>query len=193
MRRARSKYHWAIVLACVVIPAAVGLVLLAGNSQRPRAPALGNDPAYRNSREGFRFLAPEGWVQRARAEVPPGKLEKERLLVEYQRTSGGKMALLEVACADLSATTDMATYLARPADGVQKWRLLTSPMDLEINGVTATRMSFSGRAGKEDLIREVVLFRRGERVYFFVSLFSATDDKIRDELRRAVGSTIWNK
>ena len=38
-------------------------------------------------REGFRFLAPDGWVQRARAELPAGRYEKPELLVAYTRVS----------------------------------------------------------------------------------------------------------
>jgi hypothetical protein len=193
MRRACQPLR-ALVRARRAFPIVVGLLLLLpGCSRRPHAPALGDDPVYQNSREGFRFLAPEGWVQRARAEIPPGKAEKERLLVEYQRVGGGKLALLEVSLADLPPSTDLITYLAGPADGVEKWRSVGRPENLEIEGVEATRMTFSGRVGKEDMTREVVAFRRGERVYFFVGLFTATDGKARDELRRAVGSTIWSK
>lgn len=172
---------------------ALFLLLSAGCSQRPHAPALGDDPVYQNSREGFRFLAPEGWVQRARAEVPPGKAEKERLLVEYQRARGGKLALLEVSLADLPSSTDLVDYLAGPADGVERWRPVGSPEKLEIGGAEATRMTFTGRLGKEDLTWEVVAFRRGERVYFFVGLFTSADTKARDDLRRVVESTLWSK
>src|SRR2546423_15656230 len=71
-------------------------LLLLGCDSKPRAPALMDDPVYQNDREGFRFLVPDGWKQHARAEVPPGKSEKERLLVQYRRPAEGGEATLEV-------------------------------------------------------------------------------------------------
>src|SRR5262245_64118678 len=82
--------------------AAVGLLLLLlGCAPRPRAPALLDEPVYQNEREGFRFLVPEGWKQYARSEAPPGKGERERLLVLYRRLTPGPEATLEVTRADL--------------------------------------------------------------------------------------------
>ncbi len=81
----------------------VGLVLLfSGCRSRPRAPLLRDDPVYQNDREGFRFLAPEGWTQSSRSEVPPGKITKELSLVDYRRKTG-KGASFLVTLADLDA------------------------------------------------------------------------------------------
>ena len=41
------------------------------------------------------------------------------------------------------------------------------------------------------MTKETVAFRRGGRVYFFHGLFGPTDAKARDQVRRAVESTIW--
>src|SRR5262245_41969592 len=87
-------------------------VFLAGCDSRPRAPVLRDDPVYQNDQEGFRFLAPDGWSQSMRGEVPPGKVDKERSLVEYRRKKGSAGASLRVSLADLPTSTDLAAYLA---------------------------------------------------------------------------------
>ena len=44
---------------------------------------------------------------------------------------------------------------------------------------------------KERLVKEVVVFPRGERIYFFTGLYYASDAAAREQLRTAVASTIW--
>jgi hypothetical protein len=166
-------------------------VLLSACSPRPRAPALDNDPVYQNRREGFRFIVPEGWIQLAKADLPPGKVSKERLLVSYQRPVHGKTVFLEVSLADLPDSTDLAAYLAESSYGTSKWRRSGSPQELDFNGVSAVRYSYSIRAGKDDLVKEVTTFRRGERVYLFAGVYPTGDSQSREQLRRAVASTIW--
>jgi hypothetical protein len=168
------------------------LGLLPGCAPRPRAPALGQEPVYHNTAAGLRFLAPEGWAQVAKGEVPPGKQEKERLLVAYQRPTPGSNARLEVTCTDLAKGTDLAVYLAAPAFGVKSWQTAATAEALTAGGVASHRFIFTGRAGAEDLTREVVACRRGERVYFFTGLFQSGDTKARDEIRRAVASVLWD-
>src|SRR5262245_1447579 len=97
--------------SCRLGMAAVGLALLLGCTPKPVAPALRDEPVYQNDQEGFRFLVPEGWSQNARTEVPPGPVEKERLLVQYKRRPPAKPATLEVSMADLPSSTNLATYL----------------------------------------------------------------------------------
>jgi hypothetical protein len=169
----------------------VAATLLAGCRPRPRAPDLNDAPVYENDREGFRFMVPEGWSQYARSELPPGKLDKERLLVQYRRTKSEKEATLEVSAADLSPSTDLANYLAAPAFGVKDWKLKPSPESVEVNGVAGTRYDFAGRVGKEEMTREVVAFRRGERVYFFTTLFFTKDTTAQEQSRRAVSRILW--
>src|SRR5262245_60731910 len=52
----------------------VGLcvIIAHGCATRPHAPVLSTEPVYENRQEGFRFLPPDGWVQYARREYPPG-------------------------------------------------------------------------------------------------------------------------
>jgi len=43
------------------------------------------------------------------------------------------------------------------------------------------------------MTKEVVCFRRNNRVYSFVGLFWSNDDKAREQIRRALRSTIWEE
>jgi hypothetical protein len=164
----------------------------AGCNTRPVAPLISDDPVYVNDREGFRFLMPEGWTQFSRSDVPPGKTEKERTLVEYKRTSGQLQALFEVSLADLPPGTDPATYLAQRSFGVTNWQLRGAPQKLTINDVAGTRYILAGKlSDQRELQREVVVFQRGERTYFFTGLFPPKDTAARDQIRTAVESVIW--
>jgi hypothetical protein len=164
--------------------------LLAGCGARPRAPALQSGPLYQNEREGFRFLAPEGWVQRARAELPAGPFEREELLVAYSRVSD-RPASFEVSLADLPEGADLRKFLtAAPSEGV-RWRAKGAPEPVTVNGVSAKRFALAGGAGKGEQVKEVVAFRRGGRVYFFAGVFAAGDPATRDEVRRAVNTVVW--
>jgi hypothetical protein len=165
--------------------------LLAGCNTRPRAPALRDDPVYQNDREGFRFLAPEGWTQAARTEVPPGKVKAETPLVDYRRTKGEGRAALRVSLADLPDSTDLGKYLAGPSYGVDKWAPAGPPEEVSAGSATGTRYAFSGRVGKEEVAKEVVAVRRGGRVYFFAALYAPKDVEVRDQLRRVVSSVVW--
>ena len=55
----------------------------------------------------------------------------------------------------------------------------------------AVRILYSLSAGKDETIREIVAFRRGERVYFFKAFYAASDGKSRKEVRAAVDSVVW--
>jgi len=171
----------------------IALALLSGCGSGPRAPALRDEAVYQNDREGFRFLAPEGWNNAARAEVPPGPLPKERVLVVYRSFDTGKPAFLEVSVADSRQCADLPSFLAAPSFGVERWHPQTPEEQLEVQGAAAIRLILGGRAGKKELLKEVVAFRRGERTYFFTGLFSNGDDQARGQLRQAVASTLWNR
>jgi hypothetical protein len=174
-----------------VLAILLGWFALAGCNSRPHAPALDNTPVYQNDREGFRFMVPEGWSQGVRADVPEGKTEKERVLVVYRHPSASRVAVLEVTLADLPEATDLNTLLVEASHGVSHWRLIMGPESVEVNGPLARRWAFSGRAGKDEWVKEIVAIRRGERTYFFCGLFAPTDTTARDQVRRAVGSIIW--
>jgi hypothetical protein len=165
--------------------------LLGGCGPRPRAPALQDEPVYQNKQEGFHFLPPEGWIIHARAEVPPGKLSEERLLVEYKRVTSAKPASLEVSMADIPAGTDVAACLEGRASPDDSWQPQGSAENIEVGGQPAARRAFLGQFGQDRVMREIMAVRRGGRVYFFTGLFPADDSKAREQVRKAVASVAW--
>ncbi len=180
-----------LLIACAL---AASSWLAAGCGRTPQAPALENGPVFKNSREGFRFLVPEGWIQYARGEVPPGPLNQERLLVEYELHTGDRPAKLSVTCIDIpNETADLGEYvLEHPKD--QGWRYQTTPRIVPINGVSAKLVKLGGYlSGKEPWTREVHVFRRGERVYLFSGTFLLSDARAEREIHRAIESIIWDK
>jgi hypothetical protein len=187
------RKQWRVVAALGVLALALAawMLYLAREGGRPRAPALRDDSVYQNTREGFRFLVPEDWHQHARSEVPTGKTEKERLLVGYKRLSADKPALLEVSLVDLPAATDLEAYLAEPSYGVTRWQAAARPEPLHIQGAEAQRFVFTARVDADNMTREVVAFRRGERLYLFTGVFRTADTTARAQFRQAVESTLW--
>lgn len=169
------------------------VLLLSGCSRRPSAPALEDEPVYRNTQEGFRLLAPEGWTIRARAALPAGKLEREHLLVRYERTDPRHAAFFEVTAVDLDPAVSLEGYLAGPSYGVQRWQPQGSPQPVEIADVSGQRFDFAGTIDRHRMLKEVVAVRKGPRVYFFSAVFQAGDTASRDQIRDAVASLLWSK
>ncbi|HMC88332.1 MAG TPA: hypothetical protein VKI17_02240 [Gemmataceae bacterium] len=182
------------VVALAPCALAVSFWLAAGCGRAPQAPALENGPVFKNSREGFRFLVPEGWIQYARGEVPPGPLATERMLVEYQLQTGDAPAKLSVTCIDIpNESVDLGQYvLENPKD--QGWRYQTAPRTVTINGLEAKLIKLGGYlSGKAPWTRDVYTFRRGERVYLFSGTYLSADAKAERDIRRALESLIWDK
>jgi hypothetical protein len=174
----------------ILHPSSFILLFLCGCGSHPRAPALQSGPLYQNEREGFRFLAPEGWVQRARADLPAGPFGKEELLVAYARVTD-RPASLEVSLADLPEAADLRKFLTAAPSGGVKWQAKAMSESIVVNGVPASRFTLSGGAGKDTTVKEVVAVRRGGRVYFFAGIFAAGDTATRDEVRRSVQTVVW--
>lgn len=171
----------------------IAAVLLGwGCQQKPRAPALIDEPVFQSD-EGFRFLVPEGWIMAARAMVPPGPVEKERLLVQYRRTSGDGPATLEVSLVDLPEDADLVDYLSTPSFSARKWKQTGGAESMEAGGERGKRFRFSASIKGGDLAKEVTIFRRGGRVFFFTVLFSPKDTAAAEQVRRAIGSLVWTK
>jgi predicted Zn-dependent protease len=170
-----------------------GWIAGSGCQPRPKAPALLDEPVYQNDREGFRFLVPEGWIMAARADVPPGPAQKERLLVQYRRANADKQAMLEVSQADLPEPTDLQAYLSGPSFGASRWKSSAAPEPIEVHGVNGTRFRLTAQVRGEQLAREVTAFRRGERVYFFTLLYAPADTSAPEQARRAVGRIVWTR
>ncbi len=167
-------------------------LLLAGCQPKPKAPALIDEPVFRSD-EGFRFLVPEGWIMAARANVPPGPLEKERLLVQYRRIEGDKQATLEVSLADLAEDADLTSYLSGPSFSASHWQPSGAAEWLEAGGQHGSRYRFTARIQGAELAKEVTVFRRGGRVYFFTLLFAPQDDTAPEQAHRAISRIVWTK
>jgi hypothetical protein len=52
---------------------------------------------------------------------------------------------------------------------------------------------FTGRVGRDEMIKEVVVFPQRGRFYFFTGLFAAADKNARAQVRAAAESTKWKK
>jgi hypothetical protein len=163
-------------------------VLFAGCPAGPRAPALQDEPVYQNSQEGFRFVAPEDWNMRSRAEFPPGPMPQERLLVEYKRRASEKPAALEVSMVDVAPEKDVADCVRERGGNSGDWKPSGVVERLEVGGLAAARAVFVNQSGSEVTHREVVAVRRGSRVYYFTGVFPAADKKAREQFRKAVAS-----
>lgn len=166
-------------------------LLSAGCGGRPSAPALRDAPVYQNNREGFRFLVPDNWTQQASSNLPTDKLEGEVLLARYNMRTSGPGALLEVLCFHESQSENLEQYHAGPSHGAPRWERVEDREALEVNGKPAERFVYRAEISGQPMLKEVVVFRRGERIYNFIGMFWASDDKAREQVRRAVGSTIW--
>ena len=175
-----------------VIALLTALLLGCGCHARPKAPALTDDPVF-ESDEGFRFLKPEGWMIAARAAVPPGRLEKECLLVQYRRSDTGQGATLEVTAVDLPEDSSLSKYLTSPSFTVGEWKPTGSPEPLEVSGRTGQRFRFTGQGNPGRIDREVIAFRQGQRTYLFTLVYSPKDSSAPEQFRRAVRSIVWTK
>jgi len=183
--------NWRPTLA---IAAAISCVLgLSGCERRPQAPVLRDSPVYHNAAEGLRFLVPDGWVQTASTVLPEGPLEGEAFLVRYRVNTPEPGARLQIECGPDRSGFDPAAHHAAASYGVQQWTAAEPAQDLTIGGVPCQRLIYAGELGGRTMTKEVVCFRRRDRVYSFVGLFWATDDKGRQQIRRAVDSTIWER
>jgi hypothetical protein len=172
--------------------ALLAALLLAGCQPRPKAPALIDEPVFQ-SEEGFRFLVPEGWNMAARGNVPSGPLDKERLLVQYRRAADGRQSTLEVTAANMPEDADLSAYLSGPSFSASHWNPSGSVEKLEAGGRPGTRHRFKARVAGAELIKEVTVFRRGGRVYFFTLLSAPDDATPSEQVRRAIGRLVWTK
>ncbi len=168
-------------------------VALSGCESRPQAPVLRDSPIYRNEAEGLRFLVPDGWIQTASTLLPEGQLEGEAFLVRYRINTPEPGAMLQIECAPDGPEVDLLKHHAAPSYRVERWTAGESPQSLTIGGAAAQRLVYSGEVAGRKMTKEVVAFRRRGRIYSFVGLFWSTDDKAREQIRRAVESTIWDR
>ena len=173
---------------------AVGCVVLglAGCSSGPAAPELGDSPVYYNRLEGLRFLVPDGWTQTASANLPPGDFEGEHFLVRYSVRSPEPNAQAQVLCRQVEAGVDVEKLHALPAFGIEHWKLEEASEAEKIGGAEGTWLYYTGAAGDQLMGKQVLCFRRSGRLYSFVGMFRASDEKARQAIRRAFKSVVWD-
>ena len=162
------------------------LVVLIGCNPTPRAPLLRDEAVYHNRAQGIRFMVPEGWRISAKAELPPGRIEQERILVEYVRHTAVP-ATLQLFARDVAPGESVAPHL-------EVGRAFKAPKvesGLTVGGVSAERLTFAPAGAGQ--MKEVIAVRRGERVFFFTGLFNAEDSQGRAAFRRAVDTVVWEK
>lgn len=167
------------------------LVSLCGCERRPSAPDLRDSKVYQSREEGFRFLVPDGWIQTASSVLPPGELEGVSFLAKYRINTPEPGAMLQIECMADTPDLDLGKHHAGPSYRVEKWTPSEPSQELQIHEVPAHRLVYSGRVGNRQMTKEVVCFRRNQRLYSFAGLFWSNDDKGRQQIRRAVESTLW--
>lgn len=168
-------------------------ISLAGCDSRPRAPALRDSPVFHSREEGFRFLVPEGWTKSAHGVLPSGKLKGEVLFAQFRVPTSEQEAMLDLLCYSEGTHASPAEYHAGPSHGARQWTETAPPERLEINATPTERLIYSATIGKQPMIKEVIAFRRNQRVYSFIGLFSESDHAAREELRRAMNSIVWER
>lgn len=168
-------------------------VYVAGCDSGPQAPILGDFAVYENPNEGFSFLVPDGWTQTSSTLLPPGDLEGETFLVRYKLRNAEGGANLNVICLQEKSPVHLADHHAIASFGVEKWPLIEGPEKLEFGGRPAERMLYKAKIGKVDMAKEVIGFRGRDRIYSFVALYSASDLKTGQQIRRAIESIRWTE
>jgi hypothetical protein len=158
----------------------------------PHAPSLNNEADYQSAQEGFRFHAPDGWIQTFIAgKYPSGKAETERQVAGYNKKGGGQPAIFESTYIDLAPSTDLGSYLAKPSHGQTGWNLTAAATPLTVAGMEANRFILSAGKNPDSTTKEVVVIRRGDRVYFFTGVYHNSDADSQQKIRRAVDSIVW--
>jgi hypothetical protein len=179
--------------------AVLTLILTGCNSQKPLV--------YEDN-EGFRFVPPPGWVERARGDaMPPGSSNRqqnlplpplgipghpqERFLVRYDRISTGQHAWLRVTVADLPSSTPLKTCLSTRLPPGRGWKRESEEESLEVSGLPAARIAFAGRWSDQDYLCETFAVRKGNKVYLFSAAFPLSDNTAREQVRQAVLQATW--
>jgi hypothetical protein len=169
------------------------LLLVAGwgCSERPRAPALEDSTVYQNDQEGFRFLVPEGWSQQSKSAIPPGRLTRELVLVEYRRYQTQPPAALQVSIQDLASDLPLGPLLAGSRAQNTDWHLVGNPVQAKVGVRVGQRFILEGKGPGGPQTREVIAVRKGDRVYFFTGIFNTPDHTSRDLVRQTFANVVW--
>jgi hypothetical protein len=167
---------------------AIAVVVGAGCSAEPQAPALRDGPVYLNDSAGFRFLVPQGWKQVANSQLPES-LDAEFLLVRYRLSTSPRGAVFETLCLPARSEEELAAHHAGPSHGAREWQ----PLSVEPNKppLPANTKRFTAKIGGEPLVKEVTSVTRAGRAFSFLGIYSDSDAAAREEIRRAVASLQW--
>jgi hypothetical protein len=160
-------------------------------SDGPRAPVLHDSPVFQSDSDGFRFLMPDDYKLKSRSDLPSGRIEGDRVLVQYHRYGSGKPASFEVTRRDDWTVETLDTILLAPSHGVQKWVDAGKGESVDLGGTPGQRRVLQGVMGKDRMAKEIVAFRRGDRGYFFVMLSRSGDESARNHFRRIIDGLTW--
>ena len=166
------------------------VVLVVGCDSRPSAPALRDSAVYTNEDAGLKFLVPTGWTCSASA-VLPSQIEREIVLAQWRMRTPVQGASVEILCFDKEQPFDLHRYHSGPSHGSKQWRSQKDPLEIKINGNSATRMTYVAEISGTEMRKHVVCFRRGLRVFSFIGLFYESDEKAEQQLQRALDSIQW--
>jgi|GEM_PF-3296949 hypothetical protein len=196
MRRASNPRK----MDCREWPAAVVLAFLLTGCNAPK------QPVYQDN-QGFRFVPPPGWVERARDDALPARAGRrqqnlplpplgvaghppERFLVRYDRLSTGQHAWLRVTVAELPSSMPLKTCLSTRLP-MRGWKRESEEENLEVSGLPAARIAFVGRWYDQAYLCETFAVRKGEKTYLFSAAFPASDSTAREQVRQAILQAGW--
>ena len=137
-------------------------------------------------------MVPDGWTQTASSILPTGDLDGEVFLARYRVKSPEAGSTLQIECFQENEPADLREYHSGPSYRVNRWEPSGEPETVTLGGREAQRLMFEATMDGRKLSKEVVCFRKGNRVYSFVGLFSFTDEKARQQIQRAVASVSWD-
>ena len=166
------------------------MLLVAGCDSRPSAPALRDSAVYTNENAGLKFLVPTGWTCSASA-VLPNQIEREIVLAQWRMRTPVQGASVEILCFDKELPFDLHRYHAGPSHGSKQWNSQEDPAEIEINGNSATQLTYIAEISGAEMRKQVLCFRRGLRVFSFIGLFYENDEKAEQQLQRALDSIQW--
>jgi hypothetical protein len=189
-----SFFEQALTIRSFTPPLLFFLFLVSsGCSNRAKAPPLTNEAFYQNEKVQLRFLAPPGWVVRARTDLPPGALLKPVLLISYAQSTGEKAAEFAVFVADVPDGVDLGQYQLETRIGPQQWKLKPGTTTISVGGQQAARYEMTSGTGKEEFHRETTAIRRGGRVVFFIVTVGAHDSELLDQANHSIAGATWTE
>ena len=163
-----------------------------GCNSGPSAPELRDSAVYSNAVEGFRFRVPEEWTQTANSVLPAGKIAGDVFLVRYQVKSAEPNATLSIICRDDVSPDRVSELHAGPSFGVERWTVREPVVELSIAGRKADRIVYEAKLAGQSMLKHATCFHSNGRLYSFVALFSANDEKARQQVERAASSVLWD-